>query len=36
MKLIIKDMEFIEALIEGLDQVFLVRGGGHEVVTIYS
>jgi len=29
-------MEFIEALIEGLDQVFLVRGGGHEVVTIYS
>ena len=30
------DMEFIEALMEGLDRVFLVRGGGHEVVTIYS
>jgi len=29
-------MEFIEALMEGLDRVFLVRGGGHEVVTIYS
>jgi len=29
-------MEFIETLMEGLDRVFLVRGGGHEVVTIYS
>ena len=29
-------MEFIEALTEGLDRVMLVRGGGNEVVTIYS
>jgi len=29
-------MEFIEALTEGIDRVLLVRGGGHEVVTIYS
>ncbi|XP_057292168.1 solute carrier family 12 member 4-like [Hydractinia symbiolongicarpus] len=29
-------MEFIEVLTEGLQRVFLVRGGGHEVVTIYS
>ena len=29
-------MEFLEALTEGLDQVVLVRGGGREVITIYS
>ena len=30
------DMEFVEALTEGVSRVVLVRGGGHEVVTIYS
>ncbi|KJH47498.1 hypothetical protein DICVIV_06436 [Dictyocaulus viviparus] len=30
------DMEFIEALTEGLNRVLLVRGTGAEVVTIYS
>uniref|UniRef100_A0AAR2J6B7 Solute carrier family 12 member 7a n=1 Tax=Pygocentrus nattereri TaxID=42514 RepID=A0AAR2J6B7_PYGNA len=29
-------MEFLEVLIEGLDRVLLVRGGGREVITIYS
>uniref|UniRef100_A0A8C5I657 Solute carrier family 12 member 7-like n=1 Tax=Gouania willdenowi TaxID=441366 RepID=A0A8C5I657_GOUWI len=29
-------MEFLEALMEGLDRVLLVRGGGREVITIYS
>ncbi|XP_076832161.1 solute carrier family 12 member 7-like [Brachyhypopomus gauderio] len=29
-------MEFLEVLIEGLDKVLLVRGGGREVITIYS
>uniref|UniRef100_A0A665WFW1 Solute carrier family 12 member 7-like n=1 Tax=Echeneis naucrates TaxID=173247 RepID=A0A665WFW1_ECHNA len=29
-------MEFLEVLMEGLDRVLLVRGGGREVVTIYS
>lgn len=29
-------MEFLEALTEGLDRVVLVRGGGREVITIYS
>jgi len=29
-------MEFLEALTEGLDRVLLVRGGGREVITIYS
>uniref|UniRef100_A0A4W4HKL7 Solute carrier family 12 member 7a n=1 Tax=Electrophorus electricus TaxID=8005 RepID=A0A4W4HKL7_ELEEL len=29
-------MEFLEVLMEGLDQVLLVRGGGREVITIYS
>ncbi len=29
-------MEFIDVLTEGLKRVILVRGGGHEVVTIYS
>lgn len=30
------DMEFLEVLMEGLDRVLLVRGGGREVITIYS
>jgi len=29
-------MEFLEALTEGLDRVLMVRGGGREVITIYS
>jgi hypothetical protein len=29
-------MDFLEALTEGLERVLLVRGGGREVVTIYS
>ncbi|GIX77043.1 solute carrier family 12 member 7 [Caerostris extrusa] len=29
-------MEFIEVLTEGLDKVLMVRGGGREVITIYS
>ncbi|XP_069565901.1 solute carrier family 12 member 7-like isoform X2 [Brachyistius frenatus] len=29
-------MEFLEVLMEGLDRVLLVRGGGSEVITIYS
>ena len=29
-------MEFLEALTEGLDRVLLVKGGGNEVITIYS
>uniref|UniRef100_A0A7N6C164 Solute carrier family 12 member 7a n=1 Tax=Anabas testudineus TaxID=64144 RepID=A0A7N6C164_ANATE len=29
-------MEFLEVLMEGLDRVLLVRGGGCEVITIYS
>ncbi|KAM7378796.1 hypothetical protein PAMP_004394 [Pampus punctatissimus] len=29
-------MEFLEVLMEGLDRVLLVRGGGMEVITIYS
>jgi hypothetical protein len=33
---ILTDMEFIEALTEGLPRVLLVRGTGSEVVTIYS
>lgn len=28
-------MEFFEVLIEGLNRVFLVRGGGWEVIIIY-
>lgn len=31
-----KDMEFLEVLTEGLERVLLVRGGGREVITIYS
>ncbi|KAF3837327.1 hypothetical protein F7725_004791 [Dissostichus mawsoni] len=30
------DMEFLEVLTEGLERVLLVRGGGGEVITIYS
>ena len=30
------DMEFLEVLMDGLDRVLLVRGGGREVITIYS
>ncbi|KAG7525842.1 solute carrier family 12 member 7-like isoform X1 [Solea senegalensis] len=29
-------MEFLEVLLEGLNRVLLVRGGGSEVITIYS
>ncbi len=29
-------MEFMEVLSEGLNRVLLVRGGGREVITIYS
>uniref|UniRef100_A0A3B5L411 Solute carrier family 12 member 5b n=1 Tax=Xiphophorus couchianus TaxID=32473 RepID=A0A3B5L411_9TELE len=29
-------MEFLEVLTEGLNRVLLVRGGGREVITIYS
>ncbi|XP_061111240.1 solute carrier family 12 member 7-like isoform X3 [Conger conger] len=29
-------MEFLEVLMEGLNHVLLVRGGGREVITIYS
>lgn len=31
-----KDMEFIEVLTEGLEKTLMVRGGGREVITIYS
>lgn len=34
--MLLADMEFLEALTEGLDRVLLVRGGGCEVITIYS
>ena len=34
--LILSDMEFLEVLTEGLDRVMMVRGGGREVITIYS
>lgn len=30
------DMEFLEVLTEGLDNVLMVRGSGSEVITIYS
>ncbi|XP_075936073.1 solute carrier family 12 member 7-like isoform X1 [Anarhichas minor] len=29
-------MEFLEVLMDGLDRVLLIRGGGREVITIYS
>lgn len=32
----LSDMEFLEVLTEGLNRVLLVRGGGREVITIYS
>ncbi len=32
----LSDMEFVDVLTEGLHRVIMVRGGGHEVVTIYS
>ena len=32
----LSDMEYIEVLTEKLDRVLLVRGGGREVVTMYS
>jgi potassium/chloride transporter 4/5/6 len=32
----ITDLEFLEVLTEGIDRVLMVRGGGREVVTIYS
>lgn len=32
----VSDMEFLEVLMDGLDRVLLVRGGGREVITIYS
>jgi len=30
------DMEYIEVLAEGIERVLMVRGGGREVITIYS
>lgn len=30
------DMDFLEVLTEGLEKVLMVRGGGREVITIYS
>lgn len=33
---LVSDMEFLEVLTEGLERVLLVRGGGREVITIYS
>lgn len=33
---IFTDMEFLEVLTEGLERVLMVRGGGQEVITIYS
>ena len=32
----LSDMEFLEVLTEGLERVLMVRGGGREVITIYS
>lgn len=32
----VTDMEFLEVMTEGLDKVLMVRGGGREVITIYS
>ena len=31
-----EDMEFLEVLTEGLNRVLMVRGGGTEVITMYS
>ena len=33
---IFPDMEYLEVLTEGLERVLMVRGGGREVITIYS
>lgn len=33
---LLSDMEFLEVLTEGLERVLMVRGGGREVITIYS
>ena len=33
---VLSDMEFLEVLTEGLERVLMVRGGGREVITIYS
>lgn len=30
------DMEYLEVLTEGIERVLMVRGGGREVITIYS
>jgi len=30
------DMEFLEVLTEGMERVLMVRGGGSEVITMYS
>ena len=32
----VSDMEFLDVLTEGLESVLMVRGGGREVITIYS
>jgi len=32
----VPDMEYIEVLAEGIEHVLMVRGGGREVITIYS
>ena len=34
--LLFSDMEYLEVLAEGLERVLMVRGGGREVITIYS
>ena len=34
--ILFSDMEFLEVLTEGLERVMMVRGGGREVITIYS
>ena len=34
--ILLADMEFLEVLTEGLERVLMVRGGGREVITIYS
>lgn len=34
--IMIPDMEFLEVLTEGLERVLMVKGGGQEVITIYS
>lgn len=36
MTIYLTDMEFLEVLTEGLERVLMVRGGGREVITIYS